>query len=87
MIEDKKAEDLENKGLYRRAAERWSEVMHLCASDFERSEARRKRDNCTKKSKRPPVKQDNFSGVLKAARETQHRMGVIVPKAIKINLK
>ena len=29
MIHDSKAEDLEAKGLYRRAAARWGEVMQL----------------------------------------------------------
>ncbi|HDY1742741.1 TPA: PerC family transcriptional regulator, partial [Escherichia coli] len=29
MIRDRKAEELESKGLYRRAAARWAEVMML----------------------------------------------------------
>jgi hypothetical protein len=35
MVNDSKAETLE-KGLYRRAATRWQEVMMLCAEDDDR---------------------------------------------------
>ncbi len=33
MVSDKKAEELEAKGLYRRAASRWLEVFDNCESD------------------------------------------------------
>ncbi|MBT0974128.1 PerC family transcriptional regulator, partial [Salmonella enterica subsp. enterica serovar 1,4,[5],12:i:-] len=36
MIRDRKAEELESKGLYRRAAARWMEVMLLCTEDDDR---------------------------------------------------
>ncbi|HAW5768682.1 TPA: PerC family transcriptional regulator, partial [Escherichia coli] len=36
MIHDSKAEELEAKGLYRRAAARWAEVMQLVNTDKER---------------------------------------------------
>ncbi|HFK5791100.1 TPA: PerC family transcriptional regulator [Enterobacter asburiae] len=87
MIYDEKAEELEKKGYYRRAAARWSEVMHLCRSDFERSEARYKRDMCIKKVKKPEVKRENFGGIHRAATETQHRMGIIEPKGIFFKLR
>ncbi len=35
MIHDSKAEELEAKGLYRRAAARWAEVMQLVNTDKE----------------------------------------------------
>lgn len=53
MIEDSKAESLEARGLYRRAAARWSEVMNLCHSDKERETVRRRCDECLEKAKRP----------------------------------
>lgn len=37
MIKDRKAEELESKGLYRRAAARWAEVMMLADGDKERN--------------------------------------------------
>ncbi|WP_157941613.1 PerC family transcriptional regulator, partial [Escherichia coli] len=36
MIHDSKADELEAKGLYRRAAARWAEVMRLVNTDKER---------------------------------------------------
>lgn len=36
MIKDSKAEELEAKGLYRRAAARWADVMWLVSTDKER---------------------------------------------------
>lgn len=37
MIRDKKAEELEAKGLFRRAAARWLDVMAACTEDADRS--------------------------------------------------
>ncbi|EHR8375259.1 PerC family transcriptional regulator [Escherichia coli] len=50
MITDKKAEELEAKGLYRRAAARWAEVMMQVNSDQEREEAARRRSECIARS-------------------------------------
>ena len=36
MVKDSKAEELEAKGLYRRAAARWMDVMNRCAEDGDR---------------------------------------------------
>lgn len=79
MIEDSKAESLEARGLYRRAAARWSEVMRLCADDKEREQARRRCDECLDKAKRPPAKQVVFADLREAAKETQKRMGLDRP--------
>ena len=38
MIKDSKAEELEAKGLYRRAAARWADVMWLVSTDKEREQ-------------------------------------------------
>ncbi|EFH1501319.1 PerC family transcriptional regulator, partial [Escherichia coli] len=43
MIRDSKAEELEAKGLYRRATARWAEVMQLVNTDKEREQAAKRR--------------------------------------------
>ncbi|HID4130319.1 TPA: PerC family transcriptional regulator [Pluralibacter gergoviae] len=79
VITDKKAEELEAKGLYRRAATRWQEVMMLCAKDDEREQAKRRRERCLDSVKRPPVKAEDFGDLHKAVTETQLRMGIAQP--------
>ena len=49
MIKDRKAEELESKGLYRRAAARWAEVMMLADGDKEREHAANRRSECIRK--------------------------------------
>lgn len=47
-LSDSKAEALEARGLYRRAAVRWLEVMMLCTEDDDRLQAKRHRERCLK---------------------------------------
>lgn len=79
MVNDSKAEDLEAKGLYRRAAARWMEVMLLCTEDDDREWIKRRRETCLENVKRPPVKVEDFGDLHKAVTETQHRMGIAQP--------
>ena len=79
MVNDSKAEDLEAKGLYRRAAARWMEVMLLCTEDDNREWIKRRRETCLENVKRPPVKVEDFGDLHKAVTETQHRMGIAQP--------
>ncbi len=79
LVRDSKAEALEEKGLYRRAAARWMEVMQLCTDDGAREWIMRHREACLEKVKRPPIKADDFGDLHKAAKETQHRMGIAQP--------
>ena len=79
MIKDSKAEELEAKGLYRRAATRWQEVMLLCTEDDDREWVKQRHDMCLDNVKRPPVKAENFGDLHKAVTETQHRMGIAQP--------
>lgn len=79
MVNDSKAEALEAKGLYRRAATRWQEVMMLCAEDDDREWVKQRRDMCLTNVKRPPVKTDDYGDLHKAVTETQHRMGIAQP--------
>jgi hypothetical protein len=79
MVNDSKAEALEAKGLYRRAAARWMEVMLLCTEDDDREWIKRRRETCLENVKRPPVKVEDFGDLHKAVTETQHRMGIAQP--------
>lgn len=58
MIRDSKAEELEAKGLYRRAAARWAEVMQLVNTDKEREQVAKRRAECIRRAARPPVMAD-----------------------------
>lgn len=68
MIKDSKAEGLEARGLYRRAAVRWTEVMVLVDSDKEREQAARRRSECIRKARRSPVRLENYGDVREAIR-------------------
>ncbi|HII3073359.1 MULTISPECIES: PerC family transcriptional regulator [Enterobacteriaceae] len=79
QVRDSKAEELEAKGLYRRAAARWMDVMQMCADDDDREWIKRHRETCLEKVKRPTVKVDDYGDLHKAATDTQHRMGIAQP--------
>ena len=55
MVKDSKAEALEAKGLYRRAASRWLEVMAQCTEDDDRDWIIRHREECMHKVSKPAV--------------------------------
>ncbi|HAX5210420.1 TPA: PerC family transcriptional regulator [Escherichia coli] len=77
MIHDSKAEALEARGLYRRAAARWAEVIMLVDTDREREEAAKRRSECIRKS-RPPAPPEKLSAaeLKEALRRTQKIMGM-----------
>ena len=79
MIRDRKAEELESKGLYRRAAARWMEVMLLRTEDDDREWIKRRRETCLENVKRPPVKVEEFGDLHKAVTESQQRLGIAHP--------
>lgn len=81
MVKDSKAEALEAKGLYRRAASRWMDVMVMCTEDDDREWIKQRHDWCLEAVKRPPVKLDDYGDLHKAATETQLRMGIAQLKA------
>ncbi|ELO9327540.1 PerC family transcriptional regulator [Escherichia coli] len=76
MIRDSKAEELETKGLYRRAAARWAEVMQLVNTDKEREQVAKRRAECIRKAARPPVMADNFGALKEAVNHTHAVMGM-----------
>lgn len=86
-VSDSKAETLEAKGLYRRAASRWLEVMELCTDEKDREWVALRRVRCVEQAKRPAQRAENFGGLHKAATDTQHRMGIAQPggKAFRLN--
>ncbi len=79
MIHDSKAEELEAKGLYRRAAARWAEVIRLVNTDKEREQAAKRRAECIRKAARPPVKLDQYGDAKAAISRTQKEMGLHQP--------
>lgn len=87
MVRDDKAEELESKGLYRRAAARWQEVISHIDSDEGRIWLVRRVSECLAKVDRKPVENVSFSGVIRAARETQRRMGIAQPKGWALSIK
>ncbi|HHY1124667.1 TPA: PerC family transcriptional regulator [Escherichia coli] len=70
MIADSVAQKLEERGLWRRAATRWTEVLLHAETDREREEAARRRAICIIKSRRMPEQFVTFGDVKKAADRT-----------------
>ena len=70
MIRDRKAEELESKGLYRRAAARWAEVMMLA------EHAANRRSECIRKAARPPATTDRFGDLRQAVKRTHSALGM-----------
>lgn len=56
MIKDSKAEELEGKGLYRRAATRWQQVLIACAEEGERELIIQRISMCLMKARLPSFK-------------------------------
>ena len=79
MIHDSKAEALEARGLYRRAAARWAEVIMLANDDKAREQAAKRRAECIHKAARPPARQDNFGEMRKTISRAHAGMGLHQP--------
>ncbi|AYN30428.1 PerC family transcriptional regulator [Buttiauxella sp. 3AFRM03] len=79
MVKDSKAEALEAKGLYHRAASRWLAVMALCTEETDRDWITCRRVECMEKARRPPVKADDYGDLHRAVTAAQHRMGISQP--------
>ena len=71
--------ELEQKGLWRRAATRWLEVMDTSEMDTERDRARKRRNHCLAQLKRPVPEKCDSAGVNRAANATLARMGLDKP--------
>lgn len=68
MIHDEKAEELEQAGLYRRAAARWLTVLDGCRDEDSREWAARQRLRCLQQAETPRPVTDTFG----AARPPPH---------------
>ena len=77
MVRDSKAELLEKKGFYRRAADRWKEVMMLCGqNDAEREWIKQRRNKCQKLARRVPSPEVSYSDFRRAVVETEKKMRI-----------
>ncbi|WP_440939721.1 PerC family transcriptional regulator [Escherichia coli] len=76
MIADSVAQKLEERGLWRRAATRWGDVLLNAETDRERKEAAERRARCIRKSRSMPEQFVTFGDVKKAADRTLAEMGI-----------
>ncbi|EBV5086435.1 PerC family transcriptional regulator [Salmonella enterica subsp. enterica serovar Minnesota] len=79
MVSDQKAEALEARGLYRRAAARWADVMVMVKDDRERDQAAVRCSACIRRSTRSPVRAENMGEIREAIRRTHRKMGMDRP--------
>ncbi|EPO6052019.1 PerC family transcriptional regulator, partial [Escherichia coli] len=76
-ISDATAEELESRGLWRRAARRWQDVMITLEKDSHRQLAVMRARECIRKAKRPiPESRIDIHTVRKAADRTIQKMGL-----------
>ncbi|EBR2398451.1 PerC family transcriptional regulator [Salmonella enterica subsp. enterica serovar Poona] len=80
MVSDQKAEALEARGLYRRAAARWADVMVMVKDDRERDQAAARRSACIRRSTRSPVRAENMGEIREAIRRIHRKMGMDRPE-------
>ena len=81
------AESLESRGLYRRAANRWREVMNQTYNEKEREQYRRRMNKCLDMIKRPPIKYESLNDVKKSINAARERMGLAQPKNQPLSIK
>lgn len=86
-VRDVLAEELEGKGLYRRAASRWLVVLEQCADEKDREWVALRRGRCIDSARMPPVQTDNFGDVRRAAGAVQNQMGLAQPNGSAFRLK
>ncbi|BDO94592.1 transcriptional activator [Escherichia coli] len=81
MVHDDKAEELEAKGLWRRAANRWGELLKQAASDEARQYVTERRTACIRKATitREPER-DLICAIRTAATKTLTDMGIDLKK-------
>ena len=76
-ISDATAEKLESRGLWRRAARRWQDVMITLQEDRHRELAAMRARECIRKAKRPiPENRYDVHAIRRAADRTIQQMGL-----------
>jgi len=86
-VRDVLAEELEGKGLYRRAASRWLIVMEQCVDEKDREWVALRRGRCIDSARLPPARAEDFGDVRRAAGVTQKQMGLAQPNGSAFRLK
>lgn len=81
MVHDDKAEELEAKGLWRRAANRWGELLKQVASDEARQYVTERRTACIRKATiTRESERDLICAIRTAATKTLTDMGIDLKK-------
>lgn len=86
-VRDVLAEELEGKGLYRRAASRWLAVLEQCADEKDREWVALRRGRCIDSARLPPAQPESFGDVRRAACAVQNQMGLAQPDGNAFRLK
>ncbi|HCN96091.1 MAG TPA: PerC family transcriptional regulator [Leclercia sp.] len=86
-VSDLLAEELEGKGLYRRAASRWLVVLEQCADEKDREWVALRRARCIDSARLPPARAEDFGEVRRAAGAVQKQMGLAQPNGSAFRLK
>ena len=79
MVTDKKAEDLEQLGMWRRASARWQEVLLLCRDKKQETYIQQRLAYCQqqlKSRKASETPQCSFQALSQAASDTERTMGI-----------
>ena len=79
IITDSKAEELEQRGLWRRAAARWQELLLIHRQDDPQMYIRQRLEFCQKQAKlkrRPPSQEGTFHELRQAAVRTEKNLGI-----------
>ncbi|MFT4273115.1 MAG: PerC family transcriptional regulator [Pantoea sp.] len=76
MVTDKKAEELEEKGFFRRAATRWAEVVRNSVTDDEREQAVSHQKRCLRQLEPTQREPDALYKLRHAASKTEKEMGI-----------
>lgn len=79
MVKDEKAEFLERAGLFRRAADRWLQILPEHNTKCQEWIIQRRNDCILKGRRLKKVTKDNFVDVSRAASALQKKMGLDKP--------